>query len=118
MLQYLCCLFILATGVQAVTPSKYAVETIEPIPAKIKEKYPEARFKTSEDVAPSDIAPMEIRNQYFDQIGLKSELSKMDEADKDILHWRLKHASLDKLKKWYPQFPSSVWAKLQTEGQK
>lgn len=113
-------LFILLTsfGVIAETPSKYAVETIDQVPTKLKEKYPEAIFKTPQDLPPSDLKPLDERNRDFEKLGLKDEILKMDEADKDVLHWRLKHASIEKLKKWYPLFPATVWSKLQTEGKR
>ena len=102
----------------AADEKKFAVETEEKVPKRLQKKYPHVQFKTPKNLPKPDVAPMDEREHYFSELGLKQELIDLDEADKDVLHWRLKNSSLTKLKDWYPRFPQTVWSKLQAEGKK
>lgn len=90
-----------------------AVETIEEVSPEIQKKYPHVQFKTPKDAPKSEIPAVSGREQYFKSLGLNEELKSMDEADKDILYYRLKNSSVAELKVWYPKFPKSIWKKLE-----
>lgn len=97
---------------------KFAVETTLPVSEDIQKKYPHVQFKTPMDQAKPDIVPTSQRDTYFNELGLKNELSALDEADKDVLYWRLNNSSIEKLKAKYPSFPPLVWVKLEKAGKK
>lgn len=91
---------------------------MEAVPKDMQSKYPHVKFKTPLDLAKPNIIPIDQRDTHFDELGLKNELSGMDEADKDILYWRLKNSSVTNLKDLYPSFPPIVWIKLKKVGKK
>lgn len=98
---------------------KFAVETAEEVPEKVRNKFPQAQFKTPQEDRTEDVVLVHHRDKFIASLGIKEEhLPQLDEADKDILYWRLKNSSLEKLKGWYPQFPEQVWLKLGAEGRK
>lgn len=99
----------------ALAQKRFAVETTQEVSPEIKKKYPQVQFKTPKDKPKADVPRLSERDKYFTSLGLGSELGSMDEADKDILFYRLKNSSVSKLKNWYPKFPQTVWKKLESK---
>ena len=111
-------LLLWSVGALSAEKKKFAVETTLPVSEDIQNKYPHVQFKTPSDQANPDIVSTSQRDNYFNELGLKSELSNLDEADKDVLFWRLNNSSIEKLKAKYPSFPPSVWVKVEKAGKK
>jgi hypothetical protein len=51
------------------------------------------------------------RDLFFDEVGIKDRIKNFDEAEKNVLFYRIKRLSVERLIKNYPTFPQETFEK-------